>query len=197
MKEPSKHTQAILIFSIAIPLLIAAIVFGTAFYGRGKLTSVYQEKHDRFEKFRFAEMATRDLEAELAVEGRKEKIAYWNGKLDQDFVPTLSDTIDRIVKKYDEEVLRHTSMSQLPGNSSISKTSRSAYNLVNLGFEGGFKPMQLLMAELEEEMPQMVLEKMAITPMTNEKSAAEGTGKLNFNLTYLSWKKRESDHPES
>ena len=57
--------------------------------------------------------------------------------------------------------------------------------------------MQLLMAELEEEMPQMVLEKMTITPKTNEKSASEGTGKLNFNLTYLSWKKRESDSPES
>jgi len=196
MKEPSKHTQAILIFSVAIPLLIAAIIFGTAFYGRGKLTTVYQERQDRFEKFQYAETATRELEAELAVEGRKEKIAYWNAKLDQDFVPTLSDTIDRILRKYDEEVLRQTSMSQLPGGSSISKTKRTAYNLVSLGFEGGFKPMQLLMAELEEEMPQMLLEKMTVTPMTNQ-TATEGTGKLNFNLTYLSWKKRESDNPES
>ena len=197
MKEPSKHTQAILIFSVAIPLLIAGIVFGAAFYGRGKLNVVYHEKQDRFESFKHAETATRELEAELEVEGRKEKIAYWNEKLNQDFVPTLSDTIDRILKKYDEEVLRQTSMSQLPGDSTISKTKRSAYNLVSLGFEGGFKPMQLLMAELEEEIPQMVLEKMTITPKTNEKSASEGTGKLNFNLTYLSWKKRESDNPES
>lgn len=198
MKEPSKHRQAILIFSFAIPVVIAAILFGGAFYGRGKLAAVYQEKQDRFEEYQRAETATKALEAELAVEGRKEKIAYWNEKMDQDFVPALSGTIDRILKKYNEEVLRQTSMSQLPGGSTITKARRDSYNLVSLGFEGGFKPMQLLMAELEQEMPQLVLEKLDVTPLVNDNTAAEGTGKLSFNLTYLSWKKRDAvEIPES
>jgi hypothetical protein len=198
MKEPSKHRQAILIFSFVIPAVLAAIVFGAALYGRGKLSAMYQEKQDRFEEFKRAEVATKELEAELSVEGRKEKIAYWNEKLAQDFVPALSGTIDGILNKYDEEVLRQTSMSQLPGNSSITKARRDSYDLVSLGFEGGFKPMQLLMAELEQEMPQLVLEKINVTPLTNDKNAAEGTGKLTFNLTYLSWKKRDAvKSPES
>ncbi len=196
MKQPSKHRQAILIFSVGIPLLIAAIVFGAAFYGRSQLHAVYKAKQDAFEEHKRAESATRELEAELSVEGRKEKIAYWTEKLDQDFVPTISTTIDEILKDYDEEVLRQTSMSQLPGDSAIAKSKRDTYDLVSLGFEGGFKPMQLLMAELEEEMPQLVLEKLSVTPLTNEKTATEGTAKLNFNLTYLSWKKRNSDEPE-
>ena len=114
MKEPSKHRQAILIFSFAIPVVITVIVFGSAFYGRGKLTAIYQEKQDRFEEYQRAETATKELEAELAVEGRKEKITYWNEKMDQDFVPALSSTIEQILKRYDEGVLRQTSMSQLP-----------------------------------------------------------------------------------
>lgn len=193
----SKHRQAIVIFSVAIPFVIFAIVFGAGLHYRGKLQAIYEEKEKNLETYEIAKVEVRKLEAELAEGGRKEKIEYWNSKLDQDFVPTLSSNISKILGRYDENVLKQNSMSQLSSESAIAKSSKDAYNLVSLSFEGGFKPMQLLMAELEREMPQLVLEKLTITPVVDDKEGTEGTGKLMFDLVYLSWKKETPETPES
>ena len=59
--------------------------------------------------------------------------------------------------------------------------------MIQLSFEGGFKPMQMLLAELEREMPNLMLESISIK---SEPSRAEvESGKLKFTVLYLCWEK--------
>jgi hypothetical protein len=139
------------------------------------------------ERFRTAESQVKELEAFLTTENRREKTAYWTSKLEKDVVESLTENLDKILAKYDPEVLRQTEMGQATGASAIGAKSKHPHTRMQLSFEGGFKPMQLLLAELETEMPHLVLESVAITP----RPAVSETDKssLQFRVVYLCWEK--------
>lgn len=185
----SPHRKAIAIFSIAIPsILIIGLLVGIL-YGRGKLHQSYAEKESDFRSYQQAKTKVAELEAHLDLDNRREKVAYWNEKLDRDFIQTLSSTVNRILGKYDDAILRQTEMSKATTAAAIGSKTEHPHTLVQMSFEGGFKPMQLLLAELESEMPNLVLEKLSIQAMP---ARTEGeTDKLKFTVIYMGWEKTE------
>lgn len=189
--KASKHRQAILIFGVALPFALVLGLIATTLYGRAKLNRAHTEKVANLESYQRATSQTNELEAMLSLDDRREKVAYWNSKLDQDFIQTLTQNLNTILAKYDESVLKQTEMSQVSGGAaSIGGKTENPHSRIQLSFEGGFKPMQLLLAELETEMPQLILEDLAIrsTPAASEGS----TGQLHFAVTYLCWEKPKS-----
>ncbi|MEM1443437.1 MAG: GspMb/PilO family protein [Verrucomicrobiota bacterium] len=188
--KTTHHTQAIGIFGVALPFFIVVALLVGTLYGRGKVQSEFDRKVKTYESYKESKLAANELEAFLTKEQRREKVAYWNEKLDQDFIESLSENLDRILDDYDSNVLRRTSLSQAQNAGAIAQRTEHPHSRINLSFEGGFKPMQLLLAELEREMPHLVLESLSIRPNLAKEEGQ--TGSLSFTITYMCWEKSES-----
>lgn len=186
----SPHRKAILIFGVVIPFVfIGALLFGT-FYGKSRIADIHQRKVSELERFENAEVQVTQVESTLSTDNRRDKMNYWNTKLEQDFIQSLTQNLNQVLAKYDSSVLRQTEMGQAKGAASIGGKTENPHIRIQLSFEGGFKPMQQLLAELETEMPQLVLEELIIKPIP---AKGEGeTGKLQFGVTYLGWEKRKA-----
>ncbi len=189
--KPSPHRQAVVVFGIAVPFLFLGAVATATFLGHSKLKRSFAEKVATQERFVAAKTQVNELEAFLTVENRREKTAYWNSKLEKDVVESLTGNLEKILAKYDSEVLRQTEMGQATGAGGIGPKTKHPHYRMQLKFEGGFKPMQLLLAELETEMPHLVLESLSVTPKPatslNEKST------LQFGVVYLCWEQPKAD----
>lgn len=181
----SPHRQAILVFGIVVPVFLLALVFVGAFAGRAKVREGHQIKVAALEQYQTAKTQAAELEAYLTIDSRRDKTAYWKSKLEQDVVESLTKNLDKILAKYDSETLRQTEMGQAAGSGGIGSKTSHPHSKMQLRFEGGFKPMQLLLAELETEMPHLVLESISVTPKPASSDKEKGT--LQFGLVYHCW----------
>lgn len=185
--KASPHRQAVLVFGIVLPLFVIGAISVATFMGQSKLKRSYAEKVATMERYDNAKSQVVELEAFLTVNKRRETAEYWNSKLEKDVVESLATNLDKILAKYDSEILRQTEMGQASGAGSLGPKSKHPYTRMQLKFEGGFKPMQLLLAELETEMPQLVLESISISPRQARSESEKGT--LQFGVVYLAWEK--------
>lgn len=181
----SHHRKAILVFGIGAPAFLLIAVSVATLIGHSKLGSSYEGKVKTLERYKTAASQSRELEAFLTTDNRREKAAYWNSKLEDDVVESFTKNLDKILAKYDPEVLRQTEMGQAVAGSAIGPKSKHPHSRMQLSFEGGYKPMQLLLAELETEMPQLVLESISIAPRSATSSSDSST--LQFRVIYLCW----------
>jgi Sec-independent protein translocase protein TatA len=185
--KTSPHRQAILVFGIAVPVFLIIAISVAMFVGHSKLKTSFETKVAALERYQTAQTQVTELEAFLSVENRREKTAYWTSKVEQDVVESLTKNLDTILAKYDSEVLRQTEMGQAPGAGTLGVKSKHPHSRMQLSFEGGFKPMQLLLAELETEMPHLVLESLTINPKPATSEGGKST--LQFGVVYLCWEK--------
>ncbi|MDF1656774.1 MAG: GspMb/PilO family protein [Verrucomicrobiales bacterium] len=188
--KSTHHTQAIGIFGVALPFLVVAILLGATLYGRGKVAVEFDRKTATFERYQEAKVQANELEAYMTKEQRREKVLYWNEKLEQDFIQSLTTNLEGILDKYDSNVLRQTELSQAQGAGAIASRTDNPHSRIQLSFEGGFKPMQMLLAELEREMPHLFLESIMIRP--NLAKSETEAGSLSFSLVYMCWEKPKS-----
>ena len=186
----SPHRKAIAIFSIGLPTFLFIGLLITVLHYRGKLHTSYTEREASYQSYQQAASQVRELEATLAVDDRRDKVAYWNKKLDRDFVQTLSMTLNELLAKYDDSVLKQTEMAKAKTAAAIGSKTDNPHTLFQLKFEGGFKPMQLLLAELENEMPNLVLESLSMKMMPAQSD--EEDSRLQFNVTYMGWEKPDA-----
>jgi hypothetical protein len=189
--KSSPHRQAIVVFGIALPIFFITAVALATFVGHSKLKTSFETKVTALERFKTAQTQVHELEAFLTTENRREKAAYWNSKVEQDVVESLTKNLDTILAKYDTEVLRQTEMGQATGAGSLGVKSKHPHSRMQLSFEGGFKPMQLLLAELETEMPHLVLESLSINP--KPATSEGGKSSLQFGVVYLCWEKPKEE----
>ena len=185
--KSSPHRQAITVFGIVVPIVFIGALAGATFHGKTKIESLHREKVAKLERFENAKVQANQLEGVLSTDNRREKVAYWNSKLEQDFIQSITKNLDQILAKYDPEVLARTEMSQAAGSGGIGGQTSNPHMRIQMAFEGGFKPMQMLLAELEAEMPQLFLENLTVSPI--EASSEADRGRLKFSVVYLGWEK--------
>ncbi len=183
----SPHRQAILVFGIIIPLVCIVAIAVATFIGSGKLKKDYEKKVASLERYKTAQQQVAALESILTADQKREKIEYWTSRVEQDTVQSFTENLEKILAKYDTAVLNRTEMGQATGASGIGGRTEHPFSRMQLSFEGGFKPMQLLLAELENEMPHLLLESITIRPQP-AKNAGE-KGNLQFGIVYLCWEK--------
>jgi len=187
----SQHRKSVIIFGIAVPLFCILAIAIATFIGSSKLKKSYNDKVAALKRYKTAESQAAELEAFLTTDDRREKITFWNSRVEQDTVQSLTENLEKILAKYDSEILSRTEMGQASGVSSIATRSKHPFSRMQLSFEGGFKPMQLLLAELENEMPHLFLESIIVRPQPAQ--TAEEKGNLEFGITYLCWEKAEAN----
>jgi len=183
----SHHRQAILIFGIVIPFVVILAIAIASFIGHTKLQAKFAQNVAALERYQTAKTQSIELDGMLSQDNRREKITYWNSKLEQDLVQSLTQNLNKILSKYDSEVLRQTEMGQAGGVGGIGTRTDHPNSRMQLSFEGGFKPMQMLLAELENEMPHLLLESISVRPQPAKAEGQKPT--LQFGLIYLCWEK--------
>ncbi len=186
----SPHRQSIVVFGVILPLFVILVVAMATFLGHTNLKRDFEVKIAAMERYETAKTQVQELETMLTTEDRREKIIYWNSKLEQDVVQSLTQNLDKILAKYDSEILRQTEMGQATGAGGIGPRTNQPHSRMQLSFEGSFKPMQLLLAELENEMPHLLLESISIRSLPAATEADKGT--LQFGVVYLCWEKPKS-----
>lgn len=180
----SPHRQAILVFGMAIPFFVLGLAFAVAHLGYGKLKHSYEEKVANLERYHTTQAQAAELEAFLTADGRRDQAIYWKSKLGQDLVESFTGNLDKILAKYEPEVLRQTEIGRTPAAGGFGSKTDHPYSKMQLRFEGGFKPMQLLLAELETEMPNLVLESLTVAPKSSTESERSA---LQFGIVYHCW----------
>lgn len=185
--KPSHHRQAILVFGIAIPMFCIVAIAVATFIGSSKLKKDYNGKVASLKRYKTAQQQVAALEAILSTDQKREKIEYWTSRVEQDTVQSFTENLEKILAKYDTEVLNRTEMGQATGASGIGGRTSHPSSRMQLSFEGGFKPMQLLLAELENEMPHLLLESITIRPQPSKIAGEKGN--LQFGIVYLCWEK--------
>ncbi len=179
------YKQTIIIFGIVIPGAALLIVLAVIWVMLGKFDAERVAKEDALEKAKASSLRERALAAKL--EPGKGQMEYWDDVFRKDTIQSFNQSLDKIMGRFDGDQLSLAAAKRPSGSSNIAQETEAKASLFQLTFEGGYGPMQELLAELEARMPQLVLEAMTVSP-------GKHTGKgyqrrLKFEVTYMAWEK--------
>jgi hypothetical protein len=185
----NRYRNAIVFFGGVLPFIaIAGLVVGLVM-GRSKLAAKRDKKESLFESYQQAAGEVANVEEELKIEGRAEQMAYWDEQLKKEFVQSLTQNLNEIASQFNEDQLTRTEFSRPGTRSPLAGPTKNQYSRFKVTFEGGFGPMQTLLADLEVRMPQLVLENIEISPVVDSNPKAKS--RLKFDATYLAWHEPE------
>ena len=178
------YSQSILLFGIVLPGVVLGICTGLVIFGRDKLLSNKDLKEQLYEAYQMSSKELAAIEADLSVEGRSDRMEFWDAELKKEFIRTLTTNLNEITSQFSEDQLIRTELSRPSSRSPIASKTDNPHSRFKLSFEGGFGPMQTALAEMEMRMPQLVLEKLEMKPVRDPQT---GKDRLQFDATYLAW----------
>lgn len=184
-----RYSRSIFLFAGVLPFVIMATIAVLLLTGRSNLHSKKQAKEQEFQTYKQAAGEVANVEEELAIEGRAEQMAYWDEQLKKEFIQNLTQNLNEIASEFTEDQLSRTEFSRPGTKSPVAGATENPHSRFKLSFEGGFGPMQTLLAELELRMPQLMLESIEITPATEV--GANAKSRLRFDASYTAWQDPE------
>ncbi len=181
----NKHTESIVVFGMVLPAFLLAGVLGGIIFARGKLHAAQAEKVAAYREHEQVVAALQKTEADFGT--RSENLDYWKESLSKELVQTLTANLREAMVDYTDDQLRQTELGRPSNSSQFAAGTENSYERLSLSFEGGFAPMQRVMAELELKMPQLALESLMVGPTSSGPSNQGSQRRLKFVATYLSW----------
>ena len=179
------YKQAIVIFGMVIPgglLLVSLVVMWSML---GKFEVKRELKIAALQKAKQSANLEKSLEKKLIP--RRGQMGYWEDHLGRDTTQSFNESLDLILSRYDGNQLSMAAAKRPSGKGALGTRVEASSSLFQLTFEGGFGPLQELVAEVEARMPHVVLERLDISP---GKTKGRGKGRnLKFELTYMAWAK--------
>ena len=184
----TKHTESIFVIGVIAPGVLLIVSRVGVCFARGKLDTAKQAKMEVWQEHEQSMAALRMAESEFS--GKEGNLDAWKESIEQELIQSLTLTLREAMEGYTDQQLRQTELSRPSNTSQFAAATDNRYDRFKLSFEGGFGPMQRVLAILETKMPQLVLETMNISPVA-QASGTESTRKLKFAGTYLSWRDGE------
>jgi len=181
----NKHTESIVVFGIVLPTFLLAGLLGGVVFARGKLHAEKSAKVATYREHEQVIASLRKTEADFAT--RSENLSFWKESLSKELVQTLTANLRKAMAEYTDDQLRQTELGRPGGRSQFAAVTENNYERLSLSFEGGFAPMQRVLAELELQMPQLSLESLTVGPTTTGNDNKQSQKRLKFVATYLSW----------
>lgn len=184
----TKHTESIFVIGVIAPGVLLIAILGGVLFGRGKLDTAKEAKMAVWQEHEQSMAALRKAESDFS--GKEGNLESWKDSIGQELIQSLSLTLREAMEGYTDQQLRQTELSRPANTSQFAAATENKYDRFKLSFEGGFGPMQRVLAVLETKMPQLVLETMNVSQVA-QTSGTDGTRKLKFAVTYLSWRDGE------
>lgn len=179
------YKQAIVIFGMVVPgaVLIAGLI--TIWVMVGKFDAELSAKEEALKKGKEVQVKEMALKSKLTP--RRGQMEYWNEYLQADAAQSLNKGLDKAMARYDGNQLRLAAARRPSSRGGFGDGTEANVALFEITFEGGYGPMQKMLAELEVNAPQLVLERLKISPGAHTGKGYERS--LKFEITYMAWAK--------
>lgn len=178
------YRQPIIIFGIVVPSALLILTSIVIWVLMGKFELKRDSQNEALKARQLSQVKERALEKALAF--RKGQMAYWNEQLQRDVLQNFNETLDSVLGQFEGNQIRMMEGSRPQGEGELGLMSGASYVRFALVFEGGYGPMQEMMAELEARMPQLTVESMVFAAGS---SSAGAGGSIKLTVTYLAWQK--------
>ena len=173
------YRNSVILFGIAAPALVAALVIGLCIHGGQRIRTSLADKVEHFAEAEQTRRAVAHAEAEIAPE--LENLARWDNRLTQDTSSTVTGHLREIAERLPEGEFQQTSFERPEGSAGFGAASAQKSSHIRLSFRGTYRSLQRAFLELETLMPQLLLQEIRISPHPNQPSM------LNVQLAYTAW----------
>lgn len=175
------YRQAIVLFGMIIPSVVAAVVVGLCFFFKSKMTDSYEFKKSTFKSHEQGRLASIEIETQVASE--RKHFDRWNKQLSQETASTVATNLKEIIDSLPGKEIQQTAFDRPAGSGGMGMVTAQGSSQIRIAFRGTYRTLQRAFLELETRMPHLQLEEIRIDPSTNQTSA------LNVQVTFSAWEK--------
>jgi len=173
------YRQSIALFGIVLPLIVAGVVVGGAFFVSSSMASDFAEKQQYYKTYEVNRIGALGIEAE--VSRKRERVAEWKKQLEDETKSTMNSNLHKIQELLPSKEFMPTSIDPLNSAGGLGSLSAQKSTQIHLGFRGTYRTVQRAFLELETRMPQLQLQELKMDPSGGASSL------LNFDVTYTAW----------
>jgi hypothetical protein len=173
------YRQTIILFGIAVPVVITAIIVGLCFMLKSNMVDSFGTKLKSFKDYEISRVAGLELEAKVTKE--RENIERWQNQLAQETASAVTTNLREISEHLPSKEIQQTAFERPNSNGGFGAVSAQNSSPIRIAFRGTFRTMQRAFLELESRMPRLQLQDLRIDPSSSQSSL------LNFQVTYTAW----------
>lgn len=173
------YRQSILLFGLILPLVLAGLIVGGAFYARQSVAQSYGAKEKQFKLYEQNKRGAEALEKELTV--KREYVKQWKSLLAEETKSQVNNHIRKIQDSPLGKEFQQTSTDSLNMPGGFASVSAQKSSQIRLGFRGTYRALQRAFLELETRMPQLQMQELKIDANASQASMN------NVDITYTAW----------
>jgi len=173
------YRQSILLFGLIIPLLLAGLVVGGAFYARQNVAESFVAKEKQFRLYDLNKRSTEALDKDLGP--KRDHVIRWKSLLAEETKSQVNNHIRKIQDSPLGKEFQQTSTESLNTPGGFASVSAQKSSQIRLGFRGTYRALQRAFLELETRMPQLQLQEIKIDANSTQASMN------NVDVTYTAW----------
>jgi hypothetical protein len=173
------YRQAIILFGVIVPIVIAAAIIGVGFLVKSNMTESYAMKEKNFKGYEQGRLAALEIESQVIRE--RKHLDRWNAQLSEETASAVATNLREISESLPGKEIQQTSFERPANSSGFGSASASSSSQIRMAFRGTFRTLQRAFLELETRMPQLQLQEFRMDPNSSQSSL------LNFQVTYTAW----------
>jgi hypothetical protein len=173
------YRQSILFFGLIVPLLIAGLVAGVAFYARHSVTESFVAKERQYKLYEQNKRNADVLDKDLS--NKRDSVARWKSLLAEETKSQVNNHLRKMQDSSFGKEFQQTSTESLNASGGFASVSAQKSSQIRLGFRGTYRGLQRAFLELETRMPQLQLQEIKIDANSTQASMN------NVDITYTAW----------
>ena len=173
------YRQAIILFGIIVPVLVAAAVIGGGFMLKSKMETSFDTKQKTFKIYEQGRLS--GLEIETQVIRQRHHLDRWNEQLAQETASAVATNLRKICERLPSKEIQQTAFERPGAAGGFGAVAAHKSSQLRIAFRGTFRTLQRAFLELETLMPQLQLQELQISPNSSQSYL------LNFQVTYTAW----------
>jgi hypothetical protein len=172
------YRQPIILFGFVLPIILAAIIGGGAYYAKSTVEATLQEREALMKTSKLTSMTIATLEKKNLAQ--RPHLERWTKLLALETANTMTTHLREIIESLPNKEIQQTSLDCTATKAGFGAATTQKSSQIRLALRGTYKTVQKALLELETRMPQLQLDDLKMDP--NPQSAL-----LNFQITYTAW----------
>lgn len=173
------YRQAIALFGVVVPIVIAAAVVGAGSLIKSKMTASFAAKESNFKSYEQGRLAALEIEGNVIRE--RQHLDRWNAQLSEETASAVATNLREISENLPAKEIQQTSFERPATNGGFGSASAHKSSQIRMAFRGTYRTLQRAFLELETRMPQLQLQELRMDPSPTQ------TSLLNLQVTYTAW----------
>lgn len=172
------YRQAIILFGIVVPIILAAVVVGVGIMMKGKMEVSFESKQSAYKAYEMGRRAALEIESEVILQ--RPHLDRWSQQLAEETASTVTTNLREITSTLPPKEIQLSAFDP-SGSGGFGSVSAQKSSQVRIALRGTYRTMQRAFLELETRMPQLQLQDLKMSPNAAQSSL------LNFEVSYTAW----------